>query len=200
MRYYIADCHFFHSAMNDRMDMRGFSSTEEMNEFMIKQWNNRVNKNDEIVILGDLSFGKAKQTQEIIERLNGRKYLIVGNHDQYLKEKAFNRDLFKRITYYDEMYDNGRKVILSHYPIFCYNGQNRLDYTGNPKVYMLHGHIHNTSDQELVDKFINETRSTTRIIQGTEQGIPCNIINCFTMRSNYVPLTLDEWIEVDKKR
>ena len=56
MRYYIADCHFYHSAMNERMDKRGFKTVEEMNEYMIQQWNGRVRKNDEIVILGDLSF------------------------------------------------------------------------------------------------------------------------------------------------
>ena len=54
MRYYIADCHFYHSAMNERMDKRGFKTVEEMNEYMIQQWNGRVRKNDEIVILGDL--------------------------------------------------------------------------------------------------------------------------------------------------
>ncbi|WP_097006938.1 metallophosphoesterase [Lacrimispora amygdalina] len=199
MRYYIADCHFFHLAMNDKMDQRGFESTESMNKFMLKQWNSRVRKNDEVVILGDLSFGKWEQTQTLVERLNGKKYLIAGNHDKYLNNKSFNKELFKKITSYDEMQDNNRKVILCHYPIFCYNGQNRVDDFGNPKVYMLHGHIHNTIDQALVDKFVEETRKTKRIIQGKEQGIPCNIINCFCMKSNYIPLTLDEWIEIENK-
>ena len=39
MRYYIADCHFFHRKMNTEMDKRGFESVEEMNEYMIKKWN-----------------------------------------------------------------------------------------------------------------------------------------------------------------
>ena len=54
-RYYIADLHFYHEAMNERMDCRGFGSVEEMNEYMISRWNDRVRKNDEVVILGDLS-------------------------------------------------------------------------------------------------------------------------------------------------
>ena len=51
MRYYIADLHFYHGAMNDRMDCRGFSSVEEMNEYMIGKWNGKVRENDEVVII-----------------------------------------------------------------------------------------------------------------------------------------------------
>ena len=59
MRYYIADLHFYHRAMNEKMDQRGFSTVEEMNEYMVEQWNKKVRKNDEVVILGDFSFGTA---------------------------------------------------------------------------------------------------------------------------------------------
>ena len=44
MRYYIADLHFFHGALNDKMDRRGFASVEEMNEYMIEKWNKKVRK------------------------------------------------------------------------------------------------------------------------------------------------------------
>ena len=60
MRYYIADLHFFHAAMNDRMDHRGFGSMEEMNEYMIMKWNKKVKRNDEVFIIGDLSWGTAE--------------------------------------------------------------------------------------------------------------------------------------------
>ena len=53
MRYYISDLHFYHANMNTQMDQRGFASLEEMNEYMIEQWNQKVRKNDEVVILGD---------------------------------------------------------------------------------------------------------------------------------------------------
>ena len=57
MRYFISDLHFFHSALNTRMDNRGFDSVEAMNEHMIDRWNSRVrNKKDEVVILGDFSL------------------------------------------------------------------------------------------------------------------------------------------------
>lgn len=55
MRYYIADNHFHHARMNTAMDKRGFESLEAMHDYMIKQWNSVVRKNDEVVILGDFS-------------------------------------------------------------------------------------------------------------------------------------------------
>ena len=57
MRYYIADCHFFHEALNTQMDQRGFSSVEAMNTYMLRKWNAKVRPNDEVVILGDLPPG-----------------------------------------------------------------------------------------------------------------------------------------------
>lgn len=202
MRYYISDLHFFHSNLNERMDKRGFASGEAMNEYMIRQWNDRVRKNDEVVILGDLSMGKAGETNEIIHRLKGKLYLITGNHDRYLQKKEFDASRFVWIRPYGEIHDNNRRVILSHYPIFCYNGQYLRDKKGNPRTYMLYGHVHNTYDEFLLNQFIMQTKSAVRRVKGSGEpmGIPCNMINCFCMFSDYVPLTLDEWIVVDRER
>ncbi len=91
MKYYIADQHFFHRNMLTRMDNRGFGTLEEMHEYMIMQWNRKVRKNDEIYILGDLSFGNGENTNAILRDLNGKKFLIEGNHDRhYLKDRKFD--------------------------------------------------------------------------------------------------------------
>ena len=125
MRYYISDLHFFHESLNTQMDCRGFKDSAQMNAYMIKQWNSRVRPKDEVVILGDFSVGKAKETNEVLSQLNGTLYMIKGNHDSYLKDSEFNKERFVWIKPYAEMHDNRRKVVLSHYPIFCYNGQYR---------------------------------------------------------------------------
>lgn len=201
MRYYIADSHFFHGALNQRMDNRGFKSTEDMNSYMLEKWNNKVRKNDEVVILGDLSWGKAEETNELLEKLHGRLYLIIGNHDRFLKNKNYNVDRFRWIKPYEELQDNKRKVVLCHYPIMCYNGQYRLDKDGNPKTYMLHGHVHDTQDQRLLEQFQKITKETSKKNPDeTASKIPCNMINCFCMYSDYMPLTLDEWIMCTEKR
>lgn len=202
MRFYIADCHFYHTALNLYMDKRGFNSVEEMNAFMIQQWNNVVRKNDEVVILGDFSWAGAHETELILEQLNGKKFLITGNHDRYLKDKTFDTSkYFAWVKPYEELSDNNRKVILSHYPMPFYNGQYRLDENGNAKTYMLYGHIHNTHDQQLMDQFIQTIQQTkVKDPGGLMRTIPCQCINVFTQYSNYKPLTLDQWIENDAKR
>ena len=187
--------------MNKSMDCRGFAGVEEMNEAMIEKWNARVRKKDEVVIIGDLSFGSAQETNELVRRLKGKLYLIKGNHDRFVWSKELDGSLFQWIKPYEELSDNRRKVILCHYPVMCYNGQYRLDKDGNPKTYMLHGHTHDTHDQRLLDRFQEITRKAmVTDAQGDVRAIPCNMINCFCMYSDYTPLTLDEWIECDRKR
>lgn len=201
MRYYIADCHFFHAVLNVAMDKRGFDTVEEMNEVMIERWNQKVRKNDEVVILGDFSWGKGEETNEVLRRLNGKLFLIQGNHDRFLKDKSFNLDRFEWVKQYAELSDEGRKVILSHYPMPFYNYQYRLDDQGKPKSYMLYGHVHDTPDEQLmlkIQKLIEETEVDA--VGGGKRTIPCHMINCFCGYSDYVPLTLDEWIANDRKR
>lgn len=159
-------------------------------------------RNDEVVILGDFSIEGGEKTSELLRKLNGRKYLIIGNHDRFIRDKNFDRSLFKWVEPYMELNDNKRKVILSHYPIFCYDGQYRRNGKGEPMTYMLYGHVHNTYDEVLVNHFQNITREQRRFVYQAdeERSIPCNMINCFCMFSDYTPLALDEWIEVDKER
>ena len=202
MKRYIADCHFSHKTLLTAMDKRPFETVEEMNEHMIMQWNETVQASDEVYILGDFSFASAAETAEILKRLKGRKILIIGNHDYYLSNRNFPKDLFEWADHYKEIHDFKRKVILCHYPVFCYPGQYRVSSVTGPYAYMLYGHVHNTRDERLLNRFIKETRESVYrpIGEKEEQKIPCNMINCFCMFSDYRPLTLDEWIEVDRAR
>ena len=78
-----ADHHFFHKNIIKYCE-RPFNSVEEMNEYMIKKWNEKVDKNDIVIHLGDFAFkGKAK---EIRKKLKGNIILIRGNHDYSIKE------------------------------------------------------------------------------------------------------------------
>ena len=193
---YIADCHFYHNRICREMDNRGFPSYAEMNEHMIARWNEKVTARDSVYILGDFSIAKGDATEKVIRRLQGKLHLIIGNHDRYLQDKGFDRSLFRSIEPYQEIRDNGRLVVLSHYPVFCYKGQYR------PNTYMLYGHVHNTHDEALVNRFIQETREMKAWSRYAEAPapIPCNMINCFCMFSDYQPMTLNEWIRADAYR
>ena len=89
--------------MNTRMDRRGFKNVEEMNEYMIEKWNGKVRKNDDVIIIGDLSWGNAEETNALLKRLNGRLYLIQGNHDRFLTNKDMDASRFKWIKPYEEL-------------------------------------------------------------------------------------------------
>ena len=200
-KLYISDLHFYHDKLNQGMDKRGFESLEDMHSYMIKKWNDKVTVKDEVYILGDFSVAKGQDTNVILEQLSGKKYLIRGNHDRYLDDKSFKTEFFEWIMPYAEIQDNRRKVVLSHYPVFCYHGQYRRN-GDKPSTYMLYGHVHDTHDEVLVNKFIMETRRTQVMSKyDTEpRFIPCQMINCFCMFSDYTPLTLDEWIKKDNER
>ncbi len=202
MRYYISDLHFYHESLNYQLDCRGFGDRTQMNEAMIRKWNDRVRPKDEVFILGDLSMGMGDATNEIVSRLSGKLYLIEGNHDRFLRDKHFNRERFEWIRPYAEIHDSGKKVILSHYPIFFYNRQYRRNKDGSDRTYMLYGHVHNSEDELLVDEFQEIIRSRTRVLHHEEEPrqLPCHMINCFCMYSDYTPLTLEEWIENDRAR
>lgn len=198
MRYYIADNHFLHAKLNEKMDVRGFKDVEEMDNYMISQWNSVVRKNDEIVILGDLIWTKnGKIANDIIKQLHGKKYMIIGNHDAYLDDKNFNKSLFASIDQYRVFNDDGRKVVCCHYPLLCYEGQYRLDENGNPKFYMLYGHVHNTADEKYIQDCIAIGRERMLDVHhdGTKVQLPYELYNCFSMFSDYKPLTLNQWIE-----
>lgn len=203
MKYFIADQHFFHRNMIVKMDKRGFSDMEEMHEHMISQWNKKVREKDEVYILGDLSFGNGKQTNDVLRRLNGRKYLIEGNHDRhFLRDKEFDRSLLVWVKPYYEVKENKKKIILSHYPIVCYNGQYRKDEDGNPVTYMLYGHVHATHDYDMVMRFQEEMRESLSVPahRSKPEHVPSNMANCFCMFSDYQPLTLEEWVEKERER
>jgi len=76
-----ADHHFNHKNIIKYCN-RPFKTVEEMDEFMIKKWNSKVDKNDIVIHLGDFSFGKKEKIKEIRKRLNGTIILVTGNHDR----------------------------------------------------------------------------------------------------------------------
>lgn len=203
MKLYIADPHFYHDEMINDKDNRGFPTVHAMNEYMIARWNEKVQGGDQIIILGDLFWSKEpKEINKILHRLKGKICLIEGNHDcRWLKKEGVELDRFEWIKPYAEFKDGENMVIVSHYPIPCYNHQYQLNDDGTPRTYMLYGHVHDSHDERLVNKFQKLTREM--VIPDRDGGvrkIPCNMINCFCKFSDYMPLSLQEWIAVDGKR
>ena len=95
---YIADLHFGDENII-AYDNRPFLSVSEMNEALIERWNRVVGKDDLTWILGDFCVGSAEDWAGILDRLNGRKALIVGNHDSREAIEKL-RDRFEDIADY----------------------------------------------------------------------------------------------------
>ena len=61
-------------------DNRPFKSIEENDETIIKNWNNTVEIDDDVYLLGDISWYNTTKTIEVFNNLNGHIHLIKGNH------------------------------------------------------------------------------------------------------------------------
>lgn len=142
MIYYTADLHFCHKNVLDLCN-RPYEDVEEMNECLIESWNKKVTSEDYVYILGDVGFPRNQsevlKITEIMKRLKGNKVLIRGNHDYKLLKSEDFKKCFIEIAEYKEIVDNGRKVVLFHYPIEEWNGYYR-------DAIHLFGHIHNNNE------------------------------------------------------
>ena len=78
--FFTGDTHFGHRAVI-KYGKRPFADVDEMDAEMIRRWNVVVPPNGEVYHLGDVSFRKNAATLAILKRLNGRKHLLEGNHD-----------------------------------------------------------------------------------------------------------------------
>lgn len=137
--FFTSDTHFGHRNII-KYSNRPFASVEEMNEVLIQRWNEKVGPKDEVYHLGDVAFATSeKQTKEILDRLNGKIYLIKGNHEKlaltYRQRFEWIKD-YHELKIKDDSFERGRqKVILFHYAIREWNGK----YRG---TYQLYGHSH----------------------------------------------------------
>lgn len=135
--FVVSDTHFNHKNIlrftDDNGDLiRGntFDDVNQMNEVMIDNWNKVVTPQDKVYHLGDVYFGPQQEAQKILARLNGKKRLILGNHDNgkdTVLLKAFQKiyvwRLFKEFN-----------MLLTHVPIHK-DSFRKVDYN-------VHGHIH----------------------------------------------------------
>lgn len=203
MKLYISDLHFYGEKLISQLDCRKFPDVGTMNKYMVNQWNSKVKGGDQVIVLGDIFDTKnADEVNWILNRLAGKICLIEGNHDAvWLKKEGVNLNRFEWIKPYGEFDDHGYTVIASHYPTFCYNHQHVRKPDGSHRTYMLYGHVHNSYDELLVNQFQKITRETVVTnAQGITGSIPCHMINCFCMFSDYTPMTLKEWIKIDEQR
>ncbi len=126
--WFTSDTHFGHkNILEYEKEARPFQSVEEMNEALISNWNDTVRPKDIIWHLGDFAFGRSHV--ELAGRLNGRKRLIMGNHDVY------NNSVY--LDYFEKLFGvhYWKRCVLSHIPVHPGN-------LGSRALLNVHGHLH----------------------------------------------------------
>lgn len=196
--YFTADWHIGHANVLG-FDNRPFNDINHMSEGLIKRFNACVRERDVCYFLGDMGFGGDK-LQSVMDRLNGTKILILGNHDK--KRQAMMNSGFDAVMNSCSMYIQGELVTMSHCPL---RGVKREDTAGmrgcdgsenwhkeekntqfsvdNVGQFHLHGHIHSP----------NSGKSVKILGRQYDVGVPAN---------NYIPVsisTIESWIHITKR-
>lgn len=175
--FFTSDPHFGHTNII-KFCNRPFKDVEEMNESIIENWNNKVGEDDDIIIGGDLFFhSRYNKCKEILERLNGKKYLVYGNHDIKNYLPTLN-------SYFEEvssgMYITTDKIgiYISHFPLLCFPERN----------WNLFGHVHLTKH-----KYTGSDKSKLINLSPNQYDIGCDL-------NNYTPISYNEVAEKINKQ
>ena len=130
--YFTSDTHFGHANIIRYCD-RPFATVEEMDEAMIANWNAVVGRGDEVWHLGDFGWWRdAKRIRSIFSRLNGKKRLIIGNHDG---KETLELPWSAPPSPYAETSVDRQRLVLFHYGLRVWNGMRR-------GAVQLYGHSH----------------------------------------------------------
>jgi calcineurin-like phosphoesterase family protein len=160
---------------------RPFADTDEMNHEIIRRWNAVVTDDDRIWVLGDVALGPIHESLEAIGQLNGRKYMVVGNHDRNFRGgqrsggmepgewdniyRKYFVSIWQNVPWAMEYMNGNRPLAMSHFP---YDGDHtdkarymeyRLPDRG---VLLIHGHTHST------DKFTRSEKGSPQVHVGMD--------------------------------
>lgn len=156
MRWFTADLHFGHENII-RYCNRPFASTDEMNDALVANWNDRVAPGDEVWVLGDVAMGPIEVSLGHVARLAGHKSLLAGNHDRcWAGNERRQRDWVGRYEEagFEQVLQGtvttniaGQTVLAGHFP---YEGDSHDEdrFVGwrpvDEGAWLLHGHVHTT--------------------------------------------------------
>lgn len=173
--FFTSDTHFNHANII-KYCMRPFADKDEMNEALINNWNSVVKENDIVFHLGDFMFGNMNRFWDFRSRLNGKIYLIHGNHDYELMDKVNVDDGFEIVTSQLNVVVNGQKIYLNHFPLLTFDGI----YKEKPS-WQLFGHVH--SNKNIPGTSADVKRLDYLLPMQYDVGVDNN---------NYRPISFDE--------
>ena len=141
--FFTSDTHFNHANII-KFCNRPFKDVEQMNDVMIANWNSVIGKDDTVFHLGDFCLGGAAEWTKILDRLNGKIYLIMGNHDlKNIRQGFISR--FEHVAMQMRIEIGKKRIYLCHYPFLCFEGSYKDD------VWHLFGHVHTRRSNSGID-------------------------------------------------
>ncbi|MDD4120571.1 MAG: metallophosphoesterase family protein [Clostridia bacterium] len=172
MIYYTSDLHLGHANII-KLCSRPFYCLEEMNEALINNWNKAIHNDDTIYIVGDLMFRTTNtRPEDYLNRLKGKKHLIIGNHDKSWLNQIDATKYFESVENVQIIATSYGKITLCHYPMMSFEGK-----------YLIYGHIHG-----------NKNDTYWSLLKTME-----NALNASVEINEYKPVNFDELVENNKK-
>lgn len=168
--FFTSDTHFNHNNII-KFCNRPFSCVEEMNEKLISNWNNIVPEDGIVFHLGDFIFGGNQVFKDILYRLNGFIYLILGNRD--LRQNINYKNFENKIITYEQLNINVNdiNIYLNHYPFLCFTN------------WQLFGHLH------LKKNYIGSDLKNISNISPKQYDVGVDL-------NNYFPLSWNEIYDI----
>lgn len=130
--FFTSDLHIGHRNIIDYCS-RPFSSLEEMETVIRDNWNKVVTKNDRVYILGDVGFHKPLYLDHYLDKLNGQKCLVKGNHDSQLRSSTMAKFMWEKDLF--NLRIDRQLTVLCHFPLLTWQAMHHGSW-------MLHGHSH----------------------------------------------------------
>lgn len=166
--YFTSDWHIGHKNCL-KFDNRPFKDIDQMKKVLIRNFNSCVPKDGVTFVLGDVGMGSFEGIQDFIKRLNGRKILIMGNHDGTINRMY--RLGFDAVLFNASIYIANELVTMSHCPLtgvfredtsgmrgstagenWHKEKQNRRFSLEDSGQFHLHGHLHSNKKESKLGR------------------------------------------------
>lgn len=146
MIHFWADTHFNHRGIIDYCKRDWAEDVDEMNLKLIRVWNATVKPEHDIYFLGDFGFHSAKEwpLDKLFGLLQGRKHLVIGNHDE--KNPKVLKLPWESKSQIAVVRHEGRRVVCCHYPLESWPGAHH-------GYLHAHGHSHGSLKRVVPHRF-----------------------------------------------
>ena len=131
--WFTADLHHGHDKIVDIMGRPCSHSMHE--EWLVDIINSKVKKKDTLYLIGDISFARKPDAERFVDRLNGNKFLLLGNHDKSLEKSTRFVQITQIKDFSYSRFNLNIHIVLCHYPMASWNRRVH-------DSWHLHGHVH----------------------------------------------------------